>query len=691
MLNRAAARVAFVAASVAVVGAALRLIEWPKWSGANAWLDSEPIPATADAYAWMAGALGTGRLADWPLSSLIAGLASAAGQSPAWVAFWLPVALAPLSGSLVAVICARRGWYLAALGGGVLAGSSLGYLGRTRLGYTDTDLFALTLAVALAGACAVAARSLVAAVREDALTAGAGCRLALAPFVLWAGMALYPSGYPVALAILATTAVYVLTATRGRHAGLLIAWFAAALLAAHFGLAGLAAGLAVCLGLVRHPSLLRPLVAVALLGATLLGIAVFQQDALGEHLRRVSAYLGGFTASAPSGWQLPWVADSIQETTALGLAGYIQRVASHWIFLLAGLAGYGLVVRRKPEYLAFLPLLVLGLAGYALGPRFAMYAAPVLGLGLGLGLPLAAETLGLRRWAGLGLQGFLLIAVVGVLAWRALEPEPDPVLEPGHARALRDLAEYPANQGRVWAWWDRGYAAQYYAGLPTFADGGNASRARIFALGQAFGAADPLEAAQVMKLGAMARAARASDTEDWRAAAYRSHPMELLADMPANLAQQEINALAERKRSWPDALPDAFLVVNWSTLRQAQWVNHFSRWTLTAGAGGHGQISSLKPPVRLDEDEGVLHTPDGPVPLASIDILDQASHYRNRWPRADGAHAVINNSNGEGVLMDGTLYRMMAVQMLIGETERFERHFELVTDRFPAARVYRVR
>jgi dolichyl-diphosphooligosaccharide--protein glycosyltransferase len=369
----------------------------------------------------------------------------------------------------------------------------------------------------------------------------------------------------------------------------------------------------------------------------------------------------------------------------------MRRLATHWIFLLLGLAGYALAVRRKPEYVAFLPLLVLGLAGYALGPRFAMYAIPVLGLGLGLGLPLAAETLGLRRRAGLGLQAFLLVAIIGVHAWRALEPEPDPVLEPGHARALRVLDEYPANQGRVWAWWDQGYAAQYYAGLPTFADGGNTSRARIFLLGQAFGAADSRKAAGVLKLGAVARAAWTSETHDWRAAAYQSQPLELLADMPAIEAQRTIDSLGRRTRSWPDVRPDAFMVVSWGTLRQARWINYFSRWTLTDGAGGHGRLSSLKPPVRLDEDEGMLHTADGPVPLASIDILDEASHYRNRWPRADGAHAVINNSNGEGVLMDNTLYRMMAVQMLIGEPGRFDRHFELVADRSPAARVYRVR
>ena len=78
-----------------------------------------------------------------------------------------------------------------------------------------------------------------------------------------------------------------------------------------------------------------------------------------------------------------------------GIGAFIQRAATHWIFLLLGLGGYALVLRRWPQYLTFLPPLLLGLAGYFLGHRFAMYAAPALGLGLGLGLALAVERLDL--------------------------------------------------------------------------------------------------------------------------------------------------------------------------------------------------------------------------------------------------------------------------------------------------------
>lgn len=684
-----------IAAAVYLISAGVRVLEWPKWAGAGAWLDGRPIMPTADAYAWLAGAEGTGRLADWPMSVLIAGLAGMFQQAPEWVAFWLPVALGPLPGVLIAMLCMRRGYWLAALAAGVFAGTSLGYLGRTRLGYADTDLFALALAVAMAWSWATGARALVVASRENGFGSDHGWRLGAAVTVAWMYMLLYPSGYLLALAILAGGAAYAWLAGRRNgqrlEPGLLLWSLGALVLSLHLGVAGLIAGLALCALLVPGAFPPSRVKGGLILGLALLAAGVADAGALEEHFRRAAAY-AGWTWSAPvHDWQLPSVAASIQETGSTGVDAYIERVGTHWVLLLIGLGGYVLVLRRWPQYLTFLPLLVLGLAGYFLGHRFAMYAAPALGLGLGLGVARAVKLLDLSRMTGAGLQALLAVSLIAVIGWRALEPGPDPVLQPGHARALQDLQKVAAHQGRVWDWWSYGYAAQYYAGLPTLADGGNTSRARIFALGQVFGAESPLQAAQTMKLGAMARVAQNSGSTEWRTAAYAAHPLDRFENLPATTAQREFDGLGERRRSWPEPLPDEFLVLRWSTLRQVQWISYFSRWTLTDGPAGYGQIMTLRPPVRLDEEQGLLHTPEGAVELISIDILDDENHYHNRWPRATGAHAVINNANGEGVLMETALYRTMAVQMLLADPGRFDEHFELVSDRFPAARVYRVR
>ena len=679
-----------VALAVLATAALIRVLEWPAWVASPAWRDGQPILPNVDAYAWMAGAEGTGRMAGWPLSQLLAALATASGQPLEWVGFWLPMALAGCSGLLVAWLCARRGYPAAGLTAGILAGSSLGYLARTRLGHADTDLFALTLAVALAWAWASLARQL--AEREGLSTGGQtpSLRLLAALAICWLSIALYPSGYVLTLAVVVVGLGYGLARGGRQVLQPVLLVLTAALLSLHFGLVGLVLAVALA-GLLTSGRLpLASLGSLGLLALAILAVVVLESVSIEQSLRRVGTYTGVELAVSPvRDWRLPSVDASIQETGRLGLAALAERIANHWLLFVAGFAGLMLVLRRWPELMTFLPLLGLGLGGLWWGPRFAMYASVPLALGLGLGLALAMEHLRIPPRLRLTLQLLLAIAVLLFIGWRALEPRPDPALAPGHVDALLDLRAVEVDRGRVWSWWDRGYAAQFYAGLPTLADGGSASRQRIFALGQVFGGSSALQAAQVMKLGALARVE--SDQSNWIEAAYQTHPLQMLSRMPAELAQQELDRLATGERLWPEALPDEFLVVDWHTLRQAQWISYFGRWRLDKGEQGFGQVQTLRPPVELDEQRGLMHTAEGTVQLLSLDILEDGSRYHNRWPHAQGAHAVINNTNGQGVLLDSSLYGLMAVQMLIGDPEAFEPHFELVSDHAPAARVYRLR
>ncbi len=643
-----------------------------------------------DAYAWLAGAEGLGRLSDWPMSNLLAWLTAVSGQPPEWVAFWLPIVLAGLPGVLVALLCAARKMPLAGLTAGVMGAASLGYLARTRLGYADTDLFALALAVALAWSWAASMRLITQPVGGASARVYSWLVLAGAAFSCWAYAVLYPSGYALAVATILSGVAYAVWIR-----GISIVWallpiLAALLLASHFGLVGLAAawlllGVAVFGKRLQQPLLGGGVLVVVVLAVIWHDLAFFEQT-----LRRVGAYMGLNLAVPPvQDWQLSGVEASIAETGRQGFASLAERTASHWLLLLGGLAGLVAVLRRWPELVTFVPMLLLALAGFWLGPRFAMYAGPPLGLGLGLGLALLlARFRAPPRTAGV-VQIVLALGIVSFIGWRAMEPVPDSIIEPGHADALAELRAQPNDRGRVWSWWDRGYAAQFYAGLPTLADGGSASRQRIFALGQVFGAGSPLQAAQIMRLGALARVE--TGALDWIDAAYATHPLQMLSRMPAELAQQELDRLATSQRMWPDVLPDEYLVVDWRTLRQAQWISYFDRWRLDLGEQGFGQIQTLRPPVELDEQRGLMHTAEGTVPLLSLDILEDDSRYHNRWPHGQGAHAVINNTNGQGVLMDSSLYGMMAVQMLIGDPAAFEPYFELVSDHAPAARVYRLR
>jgi hypothetical protein len=133
MTKASSARLAAIAMAVYALSAGVRLLEWPRWLDAPVLLDGLPVLPTADAYAWLAGAEGTGRLADWPMAVLIAGLTGIFQQAPEWVAFWLPVVLGPLPSVLIALLCMRRGYPLAALAAGaraLVAASCEGSFGR---------------------------------------------------------------------------------------------------------------------------------------------------------------------------------------------------------------------------------------------------------------------------------------------------------------------------------------------------------------------------------------------------------------------------------------------------------------------------------------------------------------------------------------------------------------------------------
>lgn len=272
--------------------------------------------------------------------------------------------------------------------------------------------------------------------------------------------------------------------------------------------------------------------------------------------------------------------------------------------------------------------------------------------------------------------------LVTILALFALHFSPHPVLGPVQARAFMALGEQAPANARIWTWWDLGYAAQYYARQPSFADGASTSRQRIFALGQVYGAPSPLQASQVMQLAALARQ---------RALEVDAPPFALWHERDAEAAQQALDRLNTTPRNWPDELPPEYLAVSWYTLRHGEWISRYARWNLVAGDTGHGRSLSLSPPVELDRERGLLRTPHGTIRLRSLDILERRGRHHQAWPRPDGHHAVINNVEGQGLILDDALYYTMVVQMLIADPKRFDDHFELVVDAFPIVRIYRVK
>lgn len=658
---------------VVLVGIALRLLEWPHWQAEPAaWWRGEPILPSHDAFAWVAGATGTGRMHEWPLSRLIAAAADVLAISPATVAFWLPLVLAPTAGLVMLVYAhrARLGW--AGLPAALATVSGIGYLARTRLGFADTDLFSLPLLVAAAGAAALAFAP--PRMRAGGLPPVRGLGAALATAWLLAALcAVYPSGYPIATAIVAAGAIAsMLTCAANRRSE------TAALLlviapAAHFGVVGplistLLAALFLYRGSPKQGALLFGTAALAVLIWALPpeGAAAFAT--LGEYLRH------GDVSMNAGAWTLPNPAGSIGETGELAPADRLPLIGQHALLLALGLVAFVVAVLARPAILPFAPLLLLGLGSLVLGTRFAMFAAPTLGLGVGVVWQLVAARRGFGVFGSVCGQVVMGLAFVAAAVPVATEFRPRPILPPAHLDLLDKLGRRAPESARVWTWWDIGYATQYYAQRPTLADGGTASSRRLLMLSRALAADEPGRTAATIALAS----APAGDNPN---------PMSTLDGLDAAAAQDRLDTAQPLARG--PGTPQ-YLVVDWHTIMRAEWVTLFGNWRLTAGAQDRGESERIRPPVELDADTGLLATPDGRVALRSLDVLDRNGVQRFRWPNPDGPHAIVNNGLGQGVLVDSPIYRSSLVQMLIAAPADFAPLFELVVDEFPVARVYRV-
>ncbi|WP_367303401.1 STT3 domain-containing protein, partial [uncultured Desulfovibrio sp.] len=133
----------------------LRMLEWPSWQNPEYRLGGEMLLATHDAYHWVAGAEGFGLAVDHPMARMLRLMADASGLAPAVVAFWFPPALASLVAGIVFLWAWALGSMQAGVAAGLVASMAPGFLGRTLLGYYDTDLVTLffPLLMTLAPAC----------------------------------------------------------------------------------------------------------------------------------------------------------------------------------------------------------------------------------------------------------------------------------------------------------------------------------------------------------------------------------------------------------------------------------------------------------------------------------------------------------------------------------------------------------
>lgn len=674
----------------------VRLTELPLWLQPAFFVGDEYLMATHDAYVFLAGAKGIGNYVSDPFTRMLAFMHDITGMPLATIGFWAPIIFIPVLAIPVCLLARQLRLTEGGLTCGILATAGIGFLVRTRLGFCDTDLVNMVLPVSMVSTLALWVNGMNRSDRSDEAAYPVRQMLwALLVGVLGkASVYVYPGSSSIVLPAFGLAALVGFWRVH-RDDRLLLCDGLLLIFAVVFAgwKGGIMAGAWVALVLYRRDMPVR----ARLAGMMAILLAVIAVGNFWEVVQALIYRLYLYTkVGTPdmvvnaTGMRLPDIAQSVREAQNLDWTLVGPRLGGNWIVFGLGMIGFGFVVWRKPALIVFLPFLVLGLASVKFGNRFAMYGTVGIGMGLGLGISelmvMLKQSQG-RRWIA-------QLSMACVALWPSAEfmqqVGPVPVLPQTYAQTFVELRGKTEPDALLWQWWDYGYAGQYYAERATFGDGSRQSGPWLYPLARVHCASSPRESAQLMRYFGQAMLDSGSlNNTDARTALFKGNPVAELQKMDAAAARQFVSDLAQGE-TVPSTVPNYF-VVSWENLRLSGWISYYGNWDIVTGTSSPGKIQQVRGEVRIDSSSGSLMINGQPMPLDSLDVVEDKGTRHFEWQNGSGSHVLINQAARQVFLMDQKMYRSMMVQMLIAPPGNFAEDFTLVVDRYPWVRAYKVK
>ncbi|MBQ9407348.1 MAG: hypothetical protein IJU37_11520 [Desulfovibrio sp.] len=718
----------------------LRMLEWPCWQDPEYRLGSEWLLATHDAYTWVAGAEGFGLAVGHPMSVMLKGMADWLGFPPAIVAFWFPAVLA----SLVAVIVYAWAWALgsmeAGVAAGVLASISPGFLGRTLLGFYDTDLVTLFFPLLMTLVPATWAMrymllprmvlrrltmtsGFVAARRmwfqqptNAALPAPAVQDEHLGNPLRWQWIALLGASgviswwtqewhsvfpYLIRYNVVLLALLSLVMAPRGRRSLLLLGSMAYALptlvgpVGFAFSLCLLWAGTR--LGLYVRRLLCKPWLLAMLWGGVV--VLVFCGEIFTTIVNHINAYVKHTGDVVSTGLVYPSVAQSIIEVQDLSFSGILSYFHP-WVEAAAfGMLGFVLLVLRRPGALFLLPLAALGLVSIRMGGRMVMFGAPVMALGLVLPLFWLVQGLLRTTWraaAGVLTAALVLMLLVAPLAELIPAMSQGPVINRRHAEALSRARSMTPEDATIWIWWDWGYAAHHFARREAIADGAQHAGPSLYLPAAIFATDNPRFARQLIRYTAKC-----------------GGPGKVFANMDGKAAQELMDRLRSPETPLIEGGDRQYVLVSFEMLRLGFWISNFGNWNFVTRTGEGGALSIVPQALayRLDSGEVRLDGNSSAIFASSITVFEETGvtlrDYIREWfdahPKARreeqqaflssrrNINFLFNRVTDEKLAMDARLHTSLMVRLLVGDPQHPEisPYFKLTYDNV-FARIYEV-
>lgn len=608
---------------------------------------------------------------------------------------YLPAIIAPLVVAPLVVIGNLLGAPFWGFAAGLLTSVGWSYYSRTLMGYFDTDMFAVTVPLALIAV-------LISAILH---------RSALRAFVAAALMVFAPFFYDqigtVLIMVGGTFALYLVVLHR-RDA---FTWPAIG---------------AVSVALLPLPGWLRLLLLVGVWFAfqterleprhrtwlaLALGLALVVTSPM---VHKIFAELTRYTDRGSVGGEDPGeisflrVGGLVREMVRLPFPDLAARFAGSVVGVALAIIGYALACVRYRPLLLLLPLVALGVFSLWGGLRFTIYAVPVAAIGIAYlmarGSALAATLLTRAPRAQLALAAALTLALATpVLASQvdeALARPPYTVVNSGEADLMTQFGQVAAPDSYAIAWWDFGYPLYYFAHVGALIDGGKHGH-------------DNLVASQVMLTGSQLQAANLSRVAIEGFVAGRSPYRPVIDTLFA-----EAGAAGQTQRAWlaslaePDYAPPAktrevYLYLPHKMLSLLGAVEQFSRdarrgdgptrdpvFVYTPAKEQGGKLILQRGGFTIDLEAMTMQDRAGkPMSVRSFDLVDRGPdgepRVRTQPAQADGRYRVIfMRAYGAVVLCDLELYDSVLVQLYV--LGRYDRALFEPVLRTPYGAVFRV-
>jgi asparagine N-glycosylation enzyme membrane subunit Stt3 len=547
------------------------------------------------------------------LSLLIAAVVKVSGASIDWVSTFFPPAFAILLFLPMFLLGRLWGSNLTGLVAGLIALCSPYYVNRSRLGWLDTDCGNVTFTML---AIYLAIQSLNSQGRKQIWWV-AGFLLNFLVFVLWWD----------------TTPYVVVAICLG---GLVLSW------------------------LCETGSLRRNLVPVSCVVGFIVVFMVVLKDlsfwtSLVSHLWGHLQYISKASPGA-----FPNIGLSISEQVRIPLEGIVQISSGSWFVFVPAVLGLILLFVRSPRtVLQLLIPMVLGALAILYAKRFAIFLAPLVGLGIGFLLHWLRDQAKLRTpsypWKGALVGACLALPLgLGILILTNLASTYWPVEPPALIQGM-DLAGEKTSPGSViWAWWDHGYPMQYWSRRATISDGsyhdGEVAMINAFALASS----DYQQAANWMQF--YVTRGRSGFQRVYQALGGTTPGLAFIRKVLAAGPEKAAGLIEAQgltpKDQWlafffppPQEQRPVFLFLDERLIGTAYWWYWFGSWDVAGQEGEHpvydtfrevkreGNSITGSPRFSIDLDRGVFSAQKMQVPLSKVMYRDgnqwQVANYRD--------------------------------------------------------------